>query len=182
MSSSAVVRRVPYPVRENHKQCPKCGKLVSRAAYACRRCGKRQRVRPRTILLALSACLLLGMFAVATAGALMTPRVAETQLRVAGETPGTVPSISTTAVKVEASDLWLAYTRGALEADRRFKDRPLLVTGTVRSVDRDFEGRMVVRFNTGDALEAVNARVALRHNPGRPDDRQRAPRVAGVYR
>jgi len=164
MSSSAVVRRVPYPVRENHKQCTKCGKLVSRAAYACRRCGKRQRVRPRTILLALSACLLLGMFAVATAGALMTPRVAETSYVVAGETPGTVPSISATAVKVDASDLWLAYSRGALEADRRFKDRPLLVTGTVRSVDRDFEGRMVVRFNTGDALEAVNARVALRND------------------
>jgi hypothetical protein len=163
MSTGAAVRRVPYPVRDNHKQCAKCGKLVSRAAYACRRCGKRQRVRPRTILLALSACLLVGMFAVATAGALISPRVADTSYAATGEIPGVVPS---TAATVEASELWMAYHRGASEADRRFKDRPLLVAGTVRSVERDFEGRMVVRFSTGDALEAVNARLALRNDPG----------------
>jgi hypothetical protein len=164
MSTGAVVRRVPYPVRENHKQCQKCGKLVSRAAYACRRCGKRQRVRPRTILLALSTGLLVGMFAVATAWGLMVPRVVETSYG-AGELPRTGPSVPSTAVAVEASDLWRSYNRGASEADRRFKDRPVLVTGTVRSVERDYEGRMMIRFNTGDALEAVNARMALRNDP-----------------
>jgi len=115
-------------------------------------------------MLALSACLLVGMFAVATAWALIVPRIAETSYAGAGEIPGTVPLTTSTAVTVEASELWRAYNRGALEADRRFKDRPLLVTGTVRSVERDFEGRMVIRFNTGDALEAVNARMALRND------------------
>jgi hypothetical protein len=164
MSSGAAVRRVPYPVRENHKQCAKCGKLVSKTAYACRRCGKRQRMRPRTILLALSACLIAGMFAVATAGAL-APRASEATYTVHGGTPQTAPAGPIATVEVDASALWLAYSRGSWEADRQFKDRPMLVTGMVRSVDRDYEGRMVVRFNTGDALETVNARMALRNDP-----------------
>jgi predicted nucleic acid-binding Zn ribbon protein len=163
MSSGAAVRRVPYPVRENHKHCAKCGKLVSKMAYACRRCGKRQRVRPRTILLGLSACLMVGMFAVATAGAL-APRATEIYAA-PGVTPGATPTEPKATVAVDAPALWLAYSHGSWEADRQFKDRPVLVTGTVRSVDRDFEGRMVVRLNTGDALETVNARMALRNDP-----------------
>ncbi len=166
MSSAALVRRVPYPVRDNHKHCAKCGKLVSRAAYACRRCGKRQRIRPRTILLVLSACLIVGMFAVASAGVVLTPpRPPDSASPAAGggvPASGEFPSLP--AVAVDASELWMTYSQGAADADRRFKDRPLLVTGTVRSVERDYEGRMVVRLNTGDAFETVNARMALRND------------------
>ena len=167
MSSAALVRRVPYPVRDNHKHCAKCGKLVSRAAYACRRCGKRQRIRPRTILLVLSAFVIVGMFAVASAGVVMAPmRAPDSAAFVAGgavPSPGVAPSRP--EVAVDASALWMTYNQGAAEADRRFKDRPVLVTGTVRSVGRDYEGRMVMRLNTGDAFETVNARMALRNDP-----------------
>ena len=71
--NTAPVRRAPFAVRTPHKQCVKCGKLVSRDAFACRRCGKRQRIRPRTMLLVAAGCLLVGMFAVASASALLTP-------------------------------------------------------------------------------------------------------------
>src|ERR1022692_4677661 len=68
--SVALARQAPYPVRVQQRRCSKCGKLVSRSAYACRRCGKSQRVRPRTILLCLAGGLMVGMFAVASASAL----------------------------------------------------------------------------------------------------------------
>jgi hypothetical protein len=169
MNSGAVVRRAPYPVRDSHKQCAKCGKLVSRAAYACRRCGKRQRIRPRTILLALSACLLVGMFAVASAGVVLgSARNADAAVApvAAGSMAesGVVPSPATPAVEVDAVALWLAYNQAPAKADLRFKDRPLRVTGTVRSVERDYEGRIVVRLNTGDAYDTVNARMSFRND------------------
>jgi ribosomal protein L40E len=72
---AASARRASIPtMRSNYKQCMKCGKLVSRAAYACRRCGKRQRIRPRTMMLVLSCFVIAGMFAVASASALLAQR------------------------------------------------------------------------------------------------------------
>jgi hypothetical protein len=37
--------------------------------------------------------------------------------------------------------------------------------GTVRSVERDFEGRTLMRLNTGDVYETVNARMAVGNDP-----------------
>ena len=82
------------------RRCGKCGKLVSAAAYACRRCGKAQRIRPKTILLVLSCGLLVGMFAVAGASALLpqarpaeaaVPLTAPAADHAAATTPGGLP-------------------------------------------------------------------------------------------
>jgi hypothetical protein len=165
MSSAALDRRAPYEVRAHHKRCGKCGKLVSRAAFVCRRCGTRQRIKPRTILLVLSFCLVAGMFAAAGASALVAP-VRAPEVPLVGAVPGaaaTVPAPDAAgAMPVGAADLWAAYVRDPAGADRQFRDRSLLVTGTVRSLDRDFDGRMMVRLSTGDPYESVNAKLATR--------------------
>jgi len=167
--SAEAARHAPYPVRASGKRCAKCGKLVSRSAFACRRCGKRQRVRPRTILLLLSLCLLAGMFAVASAsvmlgagheGASAIPALA----RRAAPPAATVRN-SAHAQEIAAADLLAAYAHDAADADRRFKERSLVVTGVVRSVDRDYEGNILVRLGTGDAYDTVNARLATRNDP-----------------
>jgi len=169
MSSAALDRRAPYEVRAHHKRCGKCGKLVARAAFQCRRCGTRQRIKPRTILLVLSVCLVGGMFAVAAASGLMPQsRVTEPASVGAGHVGSAVvesvpaPDASG-ATSVTAGDLWMAYVRDARDADRRFRDRSLLVSGMVRSVDRDFDGRAMVRLSTGDPYESVNAKLATRN-------------------
>ena len=41
----------------------------------------------------------------------------------------------------------------------------MVVTGVVRSVERDYEGSMVARLSTGDAFETVNAKLATRNDP-----------------
>ncbi len=170
--SVALARQAPYQVRTAQRRCGKCGKLVARSAYACRRCGKSQRVRPRIILLGLAALLMVGMFAVASASALFGPtRAAESSgpFLAAGASPRTPPaprvSGSVAEREIGAAELWMAYSRDPAGSDLAFVDHSLLVTGTIRSVDRDFQGRMVARLNTGDAFETVNATMATRADP-----------------
>ena len=162
--NTASVRRAPYPLSGNHKQCAKCGKLVSRDAFVCRRCGKKQRMRPRTMLLVLSGCLVAAMFAVASASALLTvpnpPDVAPAWPKTAAAPP--MPKAS---AQVTAPELWAAYARNAAQADRLYRDRSVVVNGIVRSVERDYEGSMVARLSTGDAFETVNAKLATRDDP-----------------
>jgi hypothetical protein len=173
--SVALARQAPYPVRTAQRRCGKCGKLVSRSAYACRRCGKSQRVRPRVIWLGLAGCLMVGMFAVASAGALRTPaRPIEAAAMSTATTAGVAIAPARTpaaaalagqAAEISATDLWMAYSRDPVGTDRSFRDHPVLVTGTIRSIERDFGGRLLVRLNTGDAFETVNATMASRDNP-----------------
>ena len=166
--SAALARQAPYPTRVHQRRCGKCGKLVSRSAYACRRCGKSQRIRPRTILLCLAGGLMVGMFAVASAGALLPqahPGEATAAVKAPPElhrgvatTPGRTPEVS-------ATDLWMSYSRDVAGADRIYRDHSVVVTGNIRSVERNYEGEMVVRLGTGDAFETVNATFATRNDP-----------------
>jgi hypothetical protein len=166
--SVAAVRQPPYPVRVQQRRCGKCGKLVSRSAYSCRRCGKAQRMRPRTILLVLAGVLMVTMFAVAIltgSGATAHPAdrlaaapAAAPPMPVARLVKGQTPELT-------ANDLWAAYTRDRVATDRLYRDRSVLITGTIRSVDRNFEGDMVVRLATPDPLETVNATLATRTDP-----------------
>ena len=166
--SVALARQAPYPVRVQQRRCSKCGKLVSRSAYACRRCGKTQRIRPRTILLLMAAGLMVGMFAVASAGGLapqVHPVEPATTLKTPPELhhapavlPGRTPEVS-------ATDLWTSYSRDAAGADRLYREHSILVTGNVRAIERNYEGEMVVRLGTGDAFETVNATFATRNDP-----------------
>jgi hypothetical protein len=169
--SVALAREVPYPVRAAQRRCGKCGKLVSRSAYACRRCGKAQRVRPRIILLGLAGFLMVAMFAVAGVGALRGPtRPSETATPVVASGARATPAPARAAgsahtPEVGAAELWVAYSRDPAATDLRFRDHQLIVTGTVRSIDRDFQGRLVARLDTGDAFETVNAIMATREDP-----------------
>jgi hypothetical protein len=61
-----------------------------------------------------------------------------------------------------AAELWLEYSRDAVAADRRLRGRPMIVSGIVRAMGQDFDGRQVVRFSTDDPLETVNAKLAAR--------------------
>ncbi|HEX3906161.1 MAG TPA: hypothetical protein VH853_25285 [Polyangia bacterium] len=163
--SVALARQAPYPVRTQQRRCGKCGKLVSRSAYACRRCGKSQRVRPRVILLFLAGGMMVAMFAVASASVLLPQ--AHPPEAVTAPVPHAVaaPAAPPRTPEVSAIDLGTAYSRDAIAADRLYRDHSLVVTGNVRSVDRNYEGEMVVRLGTGDAFDTVNATLAARNDP-----------------
>ncbi len=67
--------------------------------------------------------------------------------------------------EITAAELWSAYTRDAGAADRQYRQRSVQITGTVRSVDRNFEGDMVIRLATPDPFDSVNATLATRNDP-----------------
>jgi hypothetical protein len=165
--SVALARQAPYPTRVEQRRCTKCGKLVSRSAYACRRCGKSQRVRSRTILLCLAAGLMVGMFAVAGAGSL-SPQAHPVEAAAAVKVPPEVHRLATTpgrTPEVSAAELWMAYSRDAAGADRLYREHSVAVTGNVRAIERNYEGEMVVRLGAGDAFDTVNATFATRNDP-----------------
>jgi len=152
----AVVRRAPFPAQAHHK-----------------RCGK-QRLRPRVIWLAMGAGLVAAMFGVATMSALTaTAHPGDVAGSAALESQGTVeqpatgsPQARTAAgAKLTAADLWLEYARDPAGADRRFRDRPVVVSGMVRSIERDFDGRLMIRLSTGGGVDTVNAKLATRDDP-----------------
>jgi hypothetical protein len=166
--SAALARQAPYPTRVHQRRCGKCGKLVSRSAYACRRCGKTQRIRPKTILLCLATALLIGMFAVASASALLPqahPGEAPIAMKAPAELHRAAVTIPARTPEVSATDLWMSYSRDAAGADRLYREHSVVVTGNIRSVERNYEGDVVVRLGTGDAFETVNATFATRNDP-----------------
>lgn len=125
-------------------------------------------MRPRAILLVLAGLLMVGMFAVAilTGGGATARPVDRSMVAPAPAPPLAVARlVKGETPELTANDLWAAYTRDRLATDRLYRDRSLVITGTVRSVDRNFEGDMVVRLATPDPLETVNATLATRTDP-----------------
>jgi len=111
---------------------------------------------------------MVGMFAVASAGAIL-PQAHPGEAAAASKAPpelhrGPVPMAGRTA-EVSATELWMTYSRDAAGADRIYREHSVVVTGNVRSIERNYEGEMVVRLGTGDAFDTVNATFATRNDP-----------------
>ncbi len=107
---------------------------------------------------------MVGMFAVASAGALV-PQAHPSEATAVVPPPAARGLAASRTLEISATDLGIAYSRDAADADRAYRDRSLTVTGIVRSVDRNYEGDMVVRLGTGDAFDTVNATLATRNDP-----------------
>jgi len=154
--------------RSGHRRCARCGKVVSRRVLVCRRCGKKQRVNPRTALLFLSGMFMVGLFAVATAA----PRLPFGRARAGAATapdwspPLAIardPSIPT----LSAAELWTLYNRDVAKADARFKNATIDVSGRVIDVRRDYSGDVLLRLATGEPLETVRAALINHDDSGR---------------
>jgi hypothetical protein len=146
-----------------HRRCARCGKVVSRRALVCRRCGKQQRVNPRSVMLLVAGLFLIALFSFATAN----PRLPFGRLR--GETPApaeTVPAPRAASTAdpsaITAVELWAAYEANPAKADARFKGNPISVTGTISDIRRDYLGDTLVRLKTGETLAGVRATVVSR--------------------
>jgi hypothetical protein len=116
------------------------------------------------MLTALAICLVGGMFAVASASALLPPTHPPESAPVWPKT-ASAPPLPSASTEVTAAELWAAYARNSAAADRQFRDKAVVVNGIVQSVDRDYDGSMVARLSTGDAFDSVNARLATRNDP-----------------
>jgi hypothetical protein len=152
--------------RASHRRCARCGKVVSRRAIFCRRCGKQQRLNPRSLLLGAAGLFLVGLFAVATAAQRLPLGLARGREAAQPWSPYVAPQGSPSAA-LTAAELWALYDGDGAAADARFKDKPVAVTGTVADVRRDYKGEITLRLATGDALETVRATIVSHDDSGR---------------
>jgi hypothetical protein len=156
--------------RNTHRRCERCGKVVSRRAIVCRRCGKKQRINPRSALLGTAGLFLVALFAVATVSQRRLPfGLGRARANASTETwsPYVVAARDPAHAMLTAAELWALYNVDAAKADARFKGRPVSVTGTVADVRRDFHGDFMLRLSTGEALETVRATIVSHDDSGR---------------
>jgi hypothetical protein len=156
--------------RTSHRRCARCAKVVSRRAFVCRRCGKKQRLDPRGVMLALSGLFLLGLFAVATVNQRLPFGLGRSHVAVAAAeswSPFVVAGRDPTHTTLTASELWALYNVDDVKADARFKNKNVAVTGTVADVRRTYDGDVMLRLATGDALETVRATIVSHDDSGR---------------
>lgn len=140
---------------------------MSRRAIVCRRCGKKQRVNPRTAMLFASGLFLAALFAVATlAPRLPFGRRAANAVLV-DWSPPTPISRDPAIPSLSAAELWTAYNGNVSRADARFLHKTIDITGRINDVRRDFRGEVLLRLTTGEALETVRAALINHDDSGR---------------
>jgi hypothetical protein len=155
--------------RSSHRRCARCGKVVTRRALVCRRCGKKQRINPRSALLGLAGLFLIALFAVATASQKLPFGFGRARASASTEawSPYVVAAADPTRGTLTAAELWALYNDDAAKADARFRGKTVSVTGTVADVRRDFRGGFTLRLATGDPLETVRATIVTHDDTGR---------------
>jgi hypothetical protein len=155
--------------RTSHRRCSRCGKVVSRRAFVCRRCGKKQRMNPRAAMLGLAGLFLVGLFAVATVNQRIPFGLGRSRAAVAAAeawSPFVVAARDPSHATLTAAELWGLYNADNAKADARFKNKDVVVTGTVADVRRDYGGDVMLRLATGDALETVRATIVSHDDSG----------------
>jgi hypothetical protein len=159
VEASVVSSAARLPRKSAHRRCGRCGKIVSRSVIWCKRCGKQQRMNPRSALLACAGFFLIGVFAVATAGAKLP--FARLMGRRAAASPAVQPAL-VAAGTLTATELWDLYSLNAAKADALYKNKTFAITGRVAEVRRDFHNNLVLRLATEQPFETVRATVLNR--------------------
>jgi hypothetical protein len=156
--------------KTSHRRCARCAKVVSKRAFVCRRCGKKQRMNPRGAMLGLAGVFLIGLFAVATLNNRLPFGLGRARAAAPSAeawSPFVVAARDPAHATLTAAELWGLYNLDDGKADARFKNKVVSVTGTVADVRRDYSGEIILRLATGDSLETVRATIVNHDDTGR---------------
>jgi len=109
--------------------------------------------------MACAGLFLIGVFAVATAGAQLPFPGLGRKAAGAASAPAARATGGPGAATITANELWGLYNINAASADARFKNRPVAVSGRVVDVRRDYHGALLVRLATEQPFDTVRATV-----------------------
>ena len=73
--------------------------------------------------------------------------------------PKPPPDPATSAIPVTAGQLFTDYQGNEVAADNKYKDKALLVSGTVQSIDKDFMDDIIVSLTTANMFMPVRANL-----------------------
>jgi hypothetical protein len=133
------------------KPCRECTKEVSTEAKTCPHCGVSFPTRKKTSKLAIAVLVVVGVIVVAA--------VAGSGDKGAGSGGDVTDEAPAPAVTVAAVDLWKAYDANEVAADEVYKDKRLLVTGAVASIDKDIMDDVVLMLSTPNEFMKVHAQL-----------------------
>lgn len=140
-------------------KCKECGKDVSTEAAACPNCGAAP-TKKMSATMKYGGGFLALMFGLAALGSIFgSPRqqsaaVTENQ-QVQQSTAKAVPV--TPPIEITAGKLFAAYQANEVAADLAYKGKRLAVTGTVKSIDKDFKNDPVVVLAVPNQFAGVSA-------------------------
>ncbi len=122
------------------KRCRECGVEVSSEAPTCPKCGVKNPVRKRGRVLVVVASLALFLVVVANMGG--------GDKQSGTSAASAAPRAAQPPIEVSNAQLWKEYDANEVAADERYKDRSLLVSGSIESIDKDAFGNMVLHLKS----------------------------------
>lgn len=141
------------------KPCVGCGREVDTTAKACPQCGRPNPTitgKSKVIGGVVTALLLAGV-----GSAICSPSSSSTSSSTSqASAAAAAPAPSAPPVEVSAQELYAAYSENEVAADWQYKNRRLLVGGTIESIDKDMFNNMVLHLKTKNELSPVMATLA----------------------
>jgi hypothetical protein len=95
----------------------------------------------------------------ALGGAAKHTEKAEAQAQDPGSAEPVQQDTDTSSPNVTAARLFADYDSNEVSADDKYKGKHLLVTGQIRSIDKDFLGKIVLDLSDGRSFNGVRARM-----------------------
>lgn len=129
--------------------CKTCGNLIAKTAKRCPYCGAKQHQ------VALTACYLILIFMVIAIVAVMVNGTDSdstvTNVNSALNSSQTVSNlIANGAIKVNCETLYKDYESNAINADKKYRGKKLVLTGTIANIDRDIAQNPYITFNVDE--------------------------------
>ncbi|MBN4054931.1 hypothetical protein JYT15_00320 [Acidimicrobium ferrooxidans] len=87
----------------------------------------------------------------------------ETTEREVQKATETAASNTTPTAELSASDLFTAYKDNEVAADEMYKDKVLIVTGTVGSIGKDITDTMYVTLESGEMMFSIQCFFSAKH-------------------
>jgi len=138
------------------KPCQGCQTQVDTTAKVCPKCGRPNPAKTPTSKLwtiGIPIFVMAGLIKVCSGTHAPTP--SESVKRVNAE-PSEVKSAAPT-IQISAINLWQAYESNEVAADEQYKNKRLLITGTVTSIDKDFLDNIILVLKSPNQFMGTHA-------------------------
>ncbi len=142
------------------KPCRECRKEISSDATVCPACGKKK-PHGASALVKIGGVFVGGFVLMMTCAGMLASRNPQGGA-ISPMTPRTAAPVAASPppIEVTAKKLWADYHANEVAADNIYRDKRLLVSGSLSSIDKDITDDVVLSLNTPNEFMTVHASLA----------------------